>query len=243
MPKVPKWMADAMQSLFSGMYHPVRVTQIEDVAVGLRSVRFEGSFANMKKDFIPGNVIEFRISDTEFRHYTPSYFSREKGICEVFFYLHDKGPGSRWVEGLREGDTLDLLGPGGKIKYDLSCRTHLAFGDETSLGLLRCISSEAENRGDRFVGIAELDDGHAHWPQLLGLKASSVCLSGGKAGVDAIGKLQELLEAGMDSERTAVYLTGNARSILSLRKFLLEHGFSRRQVHTEPYWAEGKPGL
>ena len=30
MPKVPKWMANAMESLFSGMYHPVKVIAIED---------------------------------------------------------------------------------------------------------------------------------------------------------------------------------------------------------------------
>lgn len=77
MPKVPKWMANAMESLFSGSYHPVQVTAVDDLAGGLRKVRFEGNFSKSKKEFVAGNVIEFRISDTEFRHYTLWYYDRE----------------------------------------------------------------------------------------------------------------------------------------------------------------------
>lgn len=151
MPKVPKWMANAMESLFSGMYHPVKVIAIEDLQPRLRKIRFEGDFANVKKEFIPGNVIEFRISDTEFRHYTPSYFNREAGVCDVLFYLHDKGPGSKWVENLKVGNKLNLLGPGGKIRYNPEFKIHIAFGDETSLGSFVCIKNETEIQNHQFL--------------------------------------------------------------------------------------------
>ncbi len=244
MPKVPKWMANAMESLFSGSYHPVRVTAIEDLADGLRKVRFEGDFSKSKKEFIPGNVIEFRISDTEFRHYTPSYFDQRAGICEVWFYLHDKGPGSKWVKSLKPGHELKLLGPGGKIKYDAAALHHIAFGDETSLGLFDCLSAEAKKQGHSFLGIAELDDANRPWSKLPGGDVVSVSKSDDAKGISAIARLDKWLQnQPVSREATAFYLTGNARSIVAVKKYLLDKGFKNAQVQTEPYWSEGKRGL
>ncbi len=244
MPKVPKWMANAMESLFSGMYHPVQVTAVEYVADRLRKVRFEGDFSKSKKEFIPGNVIEFRISDTEFRHYTPSYFNQKEGICEVLFYLHDKGPGSRWVEHLKTGDKLNLLGPGGKIKYNTTSKTHIAFGDETSLGSFVCIKKETEKQGHQFLGIVELDNENKNWGDVLGLKIITAVKNDVEKGADAILKLEDLLiHQYLNKNETTFYLTGNAKSILALKKFLMVNGFTSKQIQTEPYWVEGKQGL
>ena len=244
MPKIPKWMANAMESIFSGMYHPVQVTAIEDVATGLRKIRFEGDFSKSKKEFIAGNVIEFRISDTEFRHYTPSYFDQKNGICEVLFYLHDKGPGSRWVSKLQLHDKLNLLGPGGITKYNTSFQSHVVFGDETSLGLLLCIHQEVENRQHSFLGIAELDLAHQSWPSNWNAPISPVMKDGTSKGADAIRKLGELFDQDIiRKKQTAFYLTGNAKSILAVKKFLQAQGVSSKQIQTEPYWVEGKRGL
>ena len=243
MPKLPKWMADAMQSLFSGMYHPVKVTEIKDIASRLRKVRFEGDFSKLKKEFVPGNVIEFRINDTEFRHYTPSYFNRKENICEVVFFLHDKGPGSKWVAQLNIGDELNLLGPGGKIKYNPAFNTHIVFGDETSLGAFLCFKKETEKQGTDFLGIAELDKENKHWGDLLALDIFAVSKTENEKGAEAILKLEALLKQHQNSSKTAFYLTGNAKSILRVKQFLLGKGYTSKQIQTEPYWVEGKYGL
>jgi NADPH-dependent ferric siderophore reductase len=36
---------------------------------------------------------------------------------------------------------------------------------------------------------------------------------------------------------------GNAKSIQAFRKALREKGVSNKNIHTQPYWAEGKVGL
>ncbi|WP_437918010.1 siderophore-interacting protein [Sphingobacterium sp. LRF_L2] len=244
MPRVPKWMADAMQSLFSGMYHPAQITAVEDLAGQLRKIRFEGDFSKSKKQFVPGNVIEFRISDTEFRHYTPSYFDQHDGVCEVLFFLHDKGPGSRWVANLKTGDTLNLLGPGGKIKYNSEFKTHIAFGDETSLGLLMCLRDEAIKQQHQFIGLAEMHAENKNWLDILELNIAAVEKKEELKKADTIDKLKELIENQNTAKSDMVfYLTGNAKSILGLKKFLLENGLTNKQIQTEPYWVEGKQGL
>ena len=69
------------------MMHVVEVTQVKELHPQLRRVRFEGDLS--KADFVPGQVIEFRVSLTEFRHYTPSFYDQENVIFDVFFFLHD----------------------------------------------------------------------------------------------------------------------------------------------------------
>lgn len=237
-------MANAMESLFSGSYHPVQVTSVESLADRLHKIRFEGDFSKSKKEFIPGNVIEFRISDTEFRHYTPSYFDQKDGVCEVLFYLHDKGPGSKWVAGLKPGDKLNLLGPGGKVKYNSSSKTHIAFGDETSLGSFVCIKKETEKQGHRFLGIAEMDEENRIWTKVLELDVFTVAKNETSKGTNAILILKDLLKhLNSDKNEVTFYLTGNAKSILAMKKFLVQNNFLSKQIQTEPYWVEGKQGL
>ncbi len=240
MPKVPKWIANAMESLFSGSYHPVSVTAVDYLSSRMKKVMFEGDFSKLRKPFIAGNVIEFRVTDTEFRHYTPSFFDTGKGICEVLFYLHGKGPGSHWAEKIRVGDTTKLLGPGGKIRFDDQVSKHLCFGDETSLGLLKCLSDEAAGRNQLCRCIAELDEAHREWPGLLGLKCNTVNKDPVAKAQEAIDKIKEY---GNSLADTAFYVTGNAKSIQAIKKYLTDKGIPGRRIHTEPYWTEGKAGL
>lgn len=240
MPKVPKWMANAMESLFSGSYHPVRISAADYLTPSLKRVRFEGDFSKLSKPFVAGNVIEFRISDTEFRHYTPSYFHTGEGVCEVLFYLHGKGPGSHWAQELKKGDETKLLGPGGKIRFDGQAGKHLCFGDETSLGVLKCISDEAAQRSVLCRCIAELDAGHSEWPDLAGLPCISVSKNTTAPAREAIDRLGDYENEFPD---TAFYLTGNAKSIQAVKKYLTVKGVQSKRIHTEPYWAEGKAGL
>lgn len=238
MPKVPKWMANAMESLFSGSYHPVHISKTDYLTPSFKKVTFEGDFSKLSRPFIAGNVIEFRINDTEFRHYTPSYFNSEEGVCEVLFYLHGKGPGSQWVSRLEKGDRTKLLGPGGKIRFDQQAARHLCFGDETSLGLLKCLSDEAAQKNAECRCIAELDPAHQEWPALAGL----ACLTADKSPqAPAAGAIDSL--AAFDLSDTAFYLTGNAKSIQAVKKYLAEKGVQSKRIQTEPYWAEGKTGL
>ena len=231
-----------MESLFSGSYHPVQIAKAEYLTSQLKKVTFEGDFSKLSKPFIAGNVIEFRVSDTEFRHYTPSFFNPSDGICEVLFYLHDKGPGSHWAEKIKAGDSTRLLGPGGKIRFDEQSRKHLCFGDETSLGLMKCIADEAGKRNLLCKCVAELDAGHSGWPDLLELECAAARKDTAAQARESIDRIDEWLRK-EDVHDTAFYLTGNAKSIQAVKKHLTGKGIHSRRIHTEPYWAEGKAGL
>ncbi|MEM9985828.1 MAG: siderophore-interacting protein [Bacteroidota bacterium] len=242
MPTLPKWIANGIEKVFSGMMHPVSVTQTEMLAPQLKRVRFEGDLS--QSHFIPGQVVEFRISDTEYRHYTPSAYEPSAGACEVLFYLHGLGPGSNWASQLDSGYVTKLMGPGGKMKLRETQTRHLLFGDESSLGFCLQMAEAIKARRQAYFCLLELDRAHQHWPGILGLSTEMVPALAEAPGQNAIKHLSSWLkEAEPAWTQAACYLTGRAASIKLLRKHLIKQGISSPQIQSLPYWAKGKVGI
>ncbi|VDH04966.1 siderophore-interacting protein [Bergeyella zoohelcum] len=245
MPSVPKWMANAMEALFSGSYLPVTVSKIQMLTPHFKQICFEGNLQKTKKQFIPGNIIEFRVNDTQFRHYTPSYFNHDKGICEIIFYLHQQGEGSQWATKLQTGDELKLIGPGGKISYDPQADLHFVFGDETAIGLMNCLAKTVQENKKNYYCLAELDAKNKEIIPRIDFELNVCEKSHPKKANPAIVKINELLKNyKSQKEKIAFYLVGNAKSIVNVRKNLIEQNINhKKQIQTEPYWVEGKKGL
>lgn len=240
MPSIPKWIANGMEKVFSGMMNPVQVKKTQYLDNDLKWVQFSGDLSSTK--FIPGKVIEFRISDTDFRHYTPALYDKSRGICEVLFYLHGYGPGSEWAKNLQIGDQMKLMGPGGKMSYGYDSPLHYFFGDETSLGLCNNLINEALNQNHEYKCLLELDEIHWDWPKLLSLEAKVVGKSTSFPAQYALLSLNEV--EGWEKWKTAnFYLSGRAKSIQRFRKSLIDRGVNSKQIISFPYWADGKKGL
>lgn len=246
MPKMPKWLGDTMEKVFSKYMHDVEVTAVKYLDKQLKMIRFEGDLRKTK--FTNGNVVEFRVTATDYRHYTPSYYNAEEGVCEVVFYLHGQGPGSKWATTLEAGSKLKLLGPGGKISYNDVILDHFFFGDETSIGVCDCLKNMALEKGGHYFCLLELEQQHFHWPEFTGLESHKVQKSFEFPASKAIQYLEDLEKQSeknwlQEYQNGIFYLTGRAKSIQSMRKFLLSKGITSKQIQTEPYWAEGKKGL
>lgn len=245
MPRVPKWLGDVIESTFSGSYTSVVVSKTEYVHEQLKLIRFEGEFSTVKKEFIAGNVVEFRVNDTDYRHYTPAAFSVHKGYCDVLFYLHGKGPGSQWAEDLKVGNDLKMIGPGSKMSYNKAFQYHVVFGDETSLGLFQCMEEEASRNGHQLLCLSELDPGHKDWLADTGILSGIYIEKNERHQLHHAGAfLQKWFQKeGTTIDHACFYLTGNARSIQSFRKVILAMGGANKHIQTYPYWVEGKKGL
>lgn len=238
MPSLPKWLADGLEKTFASMMHPVTVSQVEAVDQDLRRVTFAGDLSACR--YQPGNVIEFRVSERDMRHYTPSRFDAEKGQCEVLFFLHGTAVGTQWVKSLQPGQEFKLMGPGGHLAYQPEARRHLIFGDESALGLACALERAMVTAGQQVSCLFELDAAHAHWPELLGLPATVVPKSSAEPAEASLAALDTMLTQPAD---LAFYLSGRAQSIQRVLRLLRHKGVGRRQIQTEPYWADGKKGL
>lgn len=242
MPKIPKWLGDTMEVVYQKFIHGVKVKDIQYLDSNLKKIRFSGDFKNIR--YMPGNVVKIRVNDTAFRHYTISAFDAESGSCEILFYLHEKGPGSEWAATLKVGETVRLLGPGGRLHYMPDQENHFLFGDETSLGWMQCMEHEIDKNNQFFFGFVELDPEHGHWANLADSSVKVVSKSMADPAAPTIAILKEWEDDFWEtSDRTVFYLTGRTQSIQAFRKFLLSKGISGRRIKTEPYWADGKSGL
>lgn len=235
MPELPKLLADWFTLPFR---RPVEVVSIETLAVDLIRVKVSGqSLVGVR--CIPGQEVEFRVSETSFRHYTPSLFNSERGEMELVFFLHDKGPGSSWARGLKVGDSIDVLGPGGKFGLSDSAGAHVLFGDETVLGLCEHLERAS---GSKLCGAIELEADRLDWPSALGLKRVESVTRLAKRG-QALAQWGEKHFKERGSSETHYYLVGHAQSIVEIRKALVAAGCKKRQIRSKAYWADGKRGL
>lgn len=234
MPELPKLLADWFTAPFR---RPVSVSHLELLAKDLLRVKVTGQ-SLVGVACRPGQEVEFRVSDTSFRHYTPSSFDSERGEMEIVFFLHDKGPGSAWARALKIGDSIDVLGPGGKFSLAKAGK-HVLLGDETVLGL--CEHFERES-GASLCGAIELDAHRLDWPQVVGLRRIEAVERLSKRGLALCDwAVKHLGEQG--NSETHYYLVGHAQSIVDVRKALVAAGCKKKQIHAKAYWADGKRGL
>lgn len=90
MPGVPTFLAQRIERWMGAL---ATVSSIETLTPHLRLVRFEGE-ALQKRSCIPGQEVEIRVGERDFRHYTPVTYRQEQGEMEILFYLNKKGQGA-----------------------------------------------------------------------------------------------------------------------------------------------------
>ncbi|WP_224996088.1 siderophore-interacting protein [Cesiribacter sp. SM1] len=241
MPRVPKWVGDTMETVLASKYIPVSVCATEYLGSALKRVTFRGDFS--KADFSIGHAVAFRVNECDFRNYTPASVCEEKGLCDVIFYMHGKGPGSKFSRDLRQGDSLKMIIPRGKKLFQPSKTLHFFFGDETALGLFSRMARRIKEQHQAYTGMVELDGENLRLPPELDLSVKTIVkkeFCGNSA--ETIGVyLRETYPAYL--EKAVFYLLGNAASIQVFRKALRLQNVSSKNIKTQAYWAEGKIGL
>lgn len=242
MPTLPKWLANSIERVFDRLMHPVQVQQIQQLAPQLKRVRFVGDFSAIR--YQPGQVIEFRVDDTSFRHYTPASLHNKEGWCDVLFYLHGKGPGSHWADQLVPGASTKLMGPGGNMRFQQATKYHFVFGDASALGLAYALQEAAEAAGHEFLCLLELTEEQQDWHHRIGLEADVVRPDAHQAAWPAIQDLQSWPMALWRTwQHAQFYLAGQKASIRAFKQALQQQGIPSKQITSLSYWAKGKKGL
>lgn len=241
MSSMPKIIGDFIEMTFTNKICKVNVTTIETLGPNIKIIHFKGVFPHVK--FRIGQAIVIRIDDTNYRNYTPSKWNSETGTFEVIFHIHHNGPGSKFIDNLKLNDQITVGLPRGFKIFNKEAKYHFFFGDETCISVFKSMKDEINCTENNYLGILELDEPSIPIPKKLGLNVDIVPKSINKAE-SAIKALQNLDAEIWDLWKNGFfYLMGNAKSIQAFRKALREKGISNKNIHTQPYWAEGKAGL
>ncbi|MFP9098119.1 siderophore-interacting protein [Flavobacterium sp. RHBU_24] len=237
MPSAPKWLFDVVERLSPKLPSMV-VTATRLLSSSVKKITFSGDFSGL--DFREGYCIDFRVTDTEVRRYTPSFVDDVNGILELVVHLHGNAPGARFMDALQPGDTVNISAPRGHKYYDIGTDNYVIFGDETSLALACSFQQSFKKNRQDFRFYLELDPENGEVPALLGLENYTVFPKNGAFKNPEIIKLLPQLQD-MSWRLATFILTGNVVSAQALRKAL--KGVAQGKVHLQGYWISGKKGL
>lgn len=239
MPKAPKWLNDTVETLLSSKMPLVRVTETEYLSSYIKRIRFQGDLKGWHCH--PGYATAVRISDTEYRNYTPAFEDVEKGTVDLIIHLHNDAPGSRYMNNLSAGDELKLLMPRGKKVYNEDATLYFFFGDETTLALACALNERLKKNKALLHFYFELDAENKNIPAILGLDNYSV-FSKNKtlANVELVHQLPLFQIPGFKDATFIV--SGNATTVQTVRRAIKQHGVSGNII-AQAYWAAGKTGL
>lgn len=232
MPTLPARLATGAERWFG---RPATVTAVEDLTPGLRRVTFAVP-ALRGRSWTPGQEIEVRVAERDFRHYTPIGFDPDTGALAVVFALHSGGPGTAWARELATGDRTAVMGPAGGLRRRGGQR-ELFLGDATALGLFASLLPSA---GEAFGAVeVPAPDGAGAAALVPGL---DVLPARAEPGAALDRWLGDRIGVVPDAAQRAC-LVGHAQSIQRHRAALRAAGLARGAVTVKPYWATGKRGL
>lgn len=241
MARVPRFLA----SLSERRGFSARVTEVERPSPTLLRLTFEG--AELKeRPFAPCDVTAFRISATDFRHYTPERVDAETGRATILFHRHAEqpAPGLVFVEALDVGSEVILCGMASARNFRwTSPGSTLAMGDPTTLGLMVGLTDRARAEGLDLLAVVEVEPADLDYVRTL-LPDAVVLIATEQPGEALDTWLAETPKELEELAPEIVYLAGHGGSIQRQRTVLREKfGLDRRVIHTQPYWATGKVGL
>ncbi|MFJ1732846.1 siderophore-interacting protein [Streptomyces sp. NPDC088254] len=170
------------------------------------------------------------------RRYTIRASRPDTGEMDVDVFLHGHGPGSRWASTARPGDTMEFVGPRGKLELR-PADWHLFVGDEASVPAMAALTEALGERTTTLV-VAEVTDASDELP----LTATSVCwLHRGDEPAGTSALVEPAVRAlALPPGTGRAYLLGESRVVNQLRALLPSLGVPADNLFAKGYW--NRPG-
>lgn len=182
------------------------------------------------------SVARLRPRDT-LRTYSIHQADRDAATLDIVMFDHGQAvtPAKRWAANVSVGDEVNFTRPQGNLVVCHDAPYHLFAGEETAsvafAAMLRSLPVGAE-----VHGVIEGEPGATPLP--LARPLTHVVRRDATALADALRTLD------LPDQPGVAYLAGEARTIQTLRRILIdERGWDRRQVVTKPFWTPGRTGM
>jgi NADPH-dependent ferric siderophore reductase len=171
------------------------------------------------------------------RRYTIRHADAAAGTIDLDGILHGHdGPGAAWFEQAQVGDTIEVVGPRGKVVVDPSADWHLFAGDESGLPAFAELIAGLPT-GSTAVTVVEVADAAeeidlpdtTHWVRRDGATPGSTSLLA-----------DVLASVALPAGRGAAYLLGESRAMVALRPALEARGVAHADTFLKGYWNVGR---
>jgi NADPH-dependent ferric siderophore reductase len=153
---------------------------------------------------------------------------------------HEDGPGERWVQAAKPGDTIEGIGPRGKIFPATGADWHLFTGDFSAVPAYLAMAGSLPP-GTPSTVILEVPGPDDEQPldQATGATVIWRHQLGRPAG-DPAALVDALASVPLPPGRGHAYLAGEAKVVLALRETLAARGMEQGQMSPKAYWGRGK---
>jgi NADPH-dependent ferric siderophore reductase len=171
------------------------------------------------------------------RRYTIRRADAEAGTIDLDGILHGHGGlGAAWFEQAQVGDTIEVVGPRGKLVLNPSVDWHLFAGDESGLPAFAELITGLPT-GSTTVTVVEVADAAeeidlpntTHW----------VLRDGAAPGTPTL-LTRALASMSLPAGRGAAYLLGESRAMVALRPTLEARGIAHADTFLKGYWNVGR---
>ncbi len=195
---------------------------------------------------VPGNDVMLRVADGDGRlvrrRYSVRDLDTDRGHLLLWIGVDHEGPGVTWVTGARSGDTVEVIGPRGKIPLDPAADWHLFVGDVAGLGAFYRMAQSIEVPG-RAVFIVEIDAPDDALPARFddGLGVTGIFVDrDGRSPDDPAGLLGGLAAFALPPDEGHAYLFGEFHAMRAVQTALLDRGLAPDQISHKAYWRCGR---
>jgi NADPH-dependent ferric siderophore reductase len=174
------------------------------------------------------------------RRYTIRSLDRDTLRLTLNVVRHGDGPGERWVLGARPGDTIEGIGPRGKITTSPRADWHLFMGDESAMPAILAMTESLP--GDSTATLVIEIPGPDDEQELLAparTRLSWLHRVSGSAG-DPRLLTAEAAEVELPPGAGHAYLFGEASVVLRLREIVAARGLHQDQISPKAYWGRGR---
>ena len=219
----------------------LEVLGVSEPVPSVRRVRLTGpGLENMAPK--PGQDMMLTVTPGSRRRYSVRAYDASAPWVDLDFVLHGDGPAARWAFGAQPGDSVEAIGPRGKVLVDEEAQWHLFAGDDTFVPATFSML-ESLPAGRQALVVFEVDGDEDH--QEPGAVAAEVV--GGIRWLHRNGADQgtaDLLVAALEGIDLPAgpghaYLAGELRVVSAMRGVLLGKGMEADAISPKPYWRKG----
>lgn len=194
-------------------------------------------------EYAPGQDVMLLVGTEGIRPVRRRYTIRalDRPACLTLNIVrHAEGPGEQWVAEATVGDTIEGIGPRGKITTRPEADWHLFIGDESAMPAILAMTEALPGDAEATL-VIEVPDPADEQELLAPARTRLTWLHrmGPPTGqADLLSAEAEQVE--LPSGRGQAYVFGEASVVLRIREVLASRGLSADQVSAKAYWGRGR---